>query len=87
MEQPMSDAMRDNRSLALIDRICAVYETAGKEDDVDLANEIMRVIHAVAVDRQVTLLAGGPAAELLQKEFSADPMLWTIVNVADIPVP
>jgi hypothetical protein len=80
---PMSDAMRDSYSLALIDHVCAAYEKAGKDDDTDLANEIMRVIRAIAVQSRVTLLAGGPAARLLRDNLADDPVLWTIVSVED----
>ena len=79
---PMSQAMRDSKSLALIDRICAVYEAA-HDEDAGLAAEIMRVIRAVAINGRVTLLAGGPAAELLRTAFPKEPMLWTVVNIAD----
>lgn len=78
----MSRAMRDNKSLALIDRICVAYEAAQNEDS-GFAAEIMRVIRAIAANGRVTLLAGGPAAELLQTTFPKEPMLWTVVNIED----
>jgi hypothetical protein len=80
---PMSDTMRDSYSLALIDRVCAAYEKAGKDDDTDLANEIMRVIRAIAAQSHVTLIADGPAARLLRDNLADDPVLWTIVSVED----
>jgi hypothetical protein len=78
--------MKDNSSLALIDRICAVFEAANSED-AELAAEVMRVIRAVAVSGRVTLLAGGPAAELLQAQMPDEALLWVVVSVEDDSVP
>ena len=82
----MSRAMQSGQSLALIDKICAVYEDADNEDS-GFAAEIMRVIRAVAAGGRVTLLAGGPAAELLKSKMAQDRALWTVVSVADDSIP
>jgi hypothetical protein len=78
--------MRDNSSLALIDRICTIYEAA-KNEDVEFAAEVMRVIRAVAVNGRVTLLSDGPTAKLLASELPDDPLLWKFVDMADDSVP
>jgi hypothetical protein len=78
--------MSQSQSLALIDRICSVYEEAENED-AGLAAEIMRVIRAVAVKGRVTLLADGPAAELLKAKMPQERGLWAVVSIADDSVP
>ena len=86
MESPAMSSPMQSDSLALIDRICAVYEAAGNED-TGLAAEIVRVIRAIAVSGQVTLLAGGPAAELLREQLSHEPLLWASVQIEDDSIP
>lgn len=86
METSSMDPAMQSDSLSLIDRICAAYESACNED-AGFAAEIMRVIRAVAVSGQVTLLAGGPAAELLRAQLSHEPLLWASVHIEDDSVP
>ena len=83
---PMSSAVRDSSSLALINRICTLFE-ASRNEDTELACEIMRVIRAVSVSGKVTLLADGPAAQLLRAGLAHDLILWTVVNIEDDSVP
>jgi hypothetical protein len=73
-------------SLALIERVCAMYE-AHNNDDPMLAAEIVRVIRAIAVQSKVVLLAGGPAAALLMEQLKRDILLWTIVRIEDDSIP
>jgi hypothetical protein len=86
METSMSKAMRDSRSLTLIERICAVFE-ASRQDDPELAAEVMRIIRAIATGGQVTILSDGPAARLLSFPMAKDSFFWSIVSVADDSVP
>lgn len=83
---PMGSPMRDSACLALIDRICAAFE-ATENEDAEFAAEVMRVIRAVAVSGRVTLLSSGPTARLLSSELPHDPLLWSVVDLADDSVP
>lgn len=83
---PVSDAMRDHHSLALIEAVCSAYE-AERNDDANFAAEIMRVIRAIATQGRVTLLSDGPTARLLRENLSGESLLWTIVSLDDDSIP
>jgi hypothetical protein len=83
---PVGSPMRDSASLALIDRICALFEAA-ENDDTMLAAEVMRIIRAVATGGRVTILSNGPAATLLSYEMAGNSLFWAFVSVEDDSVP